>query len=239
MNSMNMTGMNPGQGGPVGGGMMMMNNGAPATPSNSESVDNMKQRFNTYIYDYFLNSGYHDHARALVRDDKFEMSLKQTLKSSPGGRRKDGEINGVDENAMDTDSKDDLVIPDDLPRPQIPSECAGSAFLFDWFCLFNDIFRASAQRAKRSGQRDVTSAQTYLEQTQVSPLRPLNNLTPQLIPNSSQQIQRMRESQQNAQLMRNPQMMAGQNQFAAMRGLRNGMTPNEMQRAAMSKHMFV
>jgi hypothetical protein len=48
----------------------------------------------------------------------------------------------------------------------------------------------------------------------------------------------MRENQQNAQLMRNPQMMPGQNQFAAMRGLRNGMT-NEMQRAAMSKHMFV
>jgi hypothetical protein len=174
MNSMNMTGMNPAQGGPVGGGMMLMNNGAPATPSNSESVDNMKQRLNTYIYDYFLNFGYHDHARALARDEKFDISLKQTMKSSPGGRRKDGEINGVDENAMDTDSKDDLVIPDDLPRPQIPSECPGSAFLFDWFCLFNDIFRASAQRAKRSGQRDGTPAQTYLDQTQVSP-PPLSN----------------------------------------------------------------
>jgi hypothetical protein len=167
MNSMNMAGMNPAQGGPVGG-MMMMNNGAPATPSNSESVD-MKQRLNTYIYDYFLNFGYHDHARALAQDEKFEIYLKQPMKSSPGGRRKDGEINGVDENAMDTDSKDDLVIPDDLPRPQVPNECPGSAFLFDWFCLFNDIFRASAQRAKRSVQRDSTPAQTYLEQTQVSP----------------------------------------------------------------------
>ena len=166
MNSMNMAGMNPAQGGPVGG-MMMMNNGAPATPSNSESVD-MKQRLNTYIYDYFLNFGYHDHARALAQDEKFEIYLKQPMKSSPGGRRKDGEINGVDENAMDTDSKDDLVIPDDLPRPQVPNECPGSAFLFDWFCLFNDIFRASAQRAKRSGQRDGTPAQTYLDQTQVS-----------------------------------------------------------------------
>jgi hypothetical protein len=49
----------------------------------------------------------------------------------------------------------------------------------------------------------------------------------------------MRENHQNAQLMRNPQMMSGQNQFAAMRGLRNGMAPNEMQRAAMTKQLFV
>jgi hypothetical protein len=157
------------QGGPVGGGMMMMNNGAPATPSNSDSIDIMKQRLNTYIYDYFLNFGYHEHARALARDDKFDISTKQPMKSSPGGRRKDGDINGVDENAMDTDSKDDLtLIPDDLPRPHVPNECPGSAFLFDWFCLFNDIFRASAQRAKKPGQRDGTPAQTYLDQTQVS-----------------------------------------------------------------------
>ena len=163
-----MTGLNPAQGGPVGGGMMMMNNGAPATPSNNES-DNMKLRLNTYIYDYFLNFGYHDHARALVHDGKFELSTKPPLKSSPGGHRKDGEINGVDENAMDTDSKDELtLIPDDLPRPQVPNECPGSAFLFDWFCLFHDIFRANAQRAKNRGQRDGTPAQTYLEQTQVS-----------------------------------------------------------------------
>lgn len=166
MNSMNMGGMNPAQGGPVGGGIMMMNNGAPATPSNSESLDNMKQRLNTYIYDYFLNFGYHDHARALVRDEKFDIFLKN--KSSPGGRRKEGEINGVDENTMDTDSKDDPLIPDDLPRPQIPNDCPGSAFLLDWFCLFNDIYRASAQRAKKPGQRDGTAAQQYLDQTQVS-----------------------------------------------------------------------
>jgi hypothetical protein len=90
------------------------------------------------------------------------------MKSSPGGRRKEGEINGLDENAMDTDSKDDPLIPDDLPRPQIPGECPGSAFLFDWFCLFNDIYIASAQRAKKPGHRDGSAAQQYLDQTQVS-----------------------------------------------------------------------
>jgi hypothetical protein len=57
--------------------------------------------------------------------------------------------------------------------------------------------------------------------------------------NALQQIQRLRENQQNAQLMRNPQMMAGQNQFAGMRQMRNGMAGNDMRAAAMSKHMFV
>ncbi len=166
MNQMTMAGMNPGQGGPVGGGgMMLMNNGAPATPSNGNTQDEMKQRLNTYIYDYFLNFGYHDHARALARDDKFEISAKNPVKSSPG-RRKDGEVNGVDENSMDTDSKDDLtLIPDDLPRPQVPNDCPGNSFLFDWFCLFNDIFKA--QRSRKPNSREMTAAHTYLEQTQV------------------------------------------------------------------------
>lgn len=164
MNQMNMAGMNPAQGGPVGGGMMMMNNGAPATPPNSNTQDEMKVRLNTYIYDYFLNFGYHDLARALWRDEKFSINV---VKQSPGDR-KDGGVNGVDENSMDTDSKDDLIIPDDLPKPQVPpdSSCAGSAFLFDWFCLFNDVFKA--QRSRKPNQRDVTSAHTYLEQTQVN-----------------------------------------------------------------------
>jgi hypothetical protein len=48
----------------------------------------------------------------------------------------------------------------------------------------------------------------------------------------------MRENQQNAQLMRNPQMMAGQNQFAGMRPMRSGMS-NDMRAAAMSKTLYV
>jgi hypothetical protein len=57
--------------------------------------------------------------------------------------------------------------------------------------------------------------------------------------NTTQQIQRMRENQQNAQLMRNPQMMSGQSQFANIRQMRNGMAGNDMRAAALSKHMFV
>ncbi len=52
-------------------------------------------------------------------------------------------------------------------------------------------------------------------------------------------MQRMRETQQNAQLMRGPQMIGGQNQFAGMRGVRNGMMPNDMRTANMQKSMSV
>ena len=169
---MNMAGMNPGVGGPVGGGMIMMNNGAPATPSNTNGPESMRQRLNTYIYDYFLNFGYHDHARALFNDAKFDLMTKPAIKSSPG-RRRDGEVNGVDENSMDTDSKDDLVIPDDLPRPSVPNECPGSAFLLDWFCLFFDIFQA---QRKKPIQGDPNFAHQYLQQTQVNCLQALPNI---------------------------------------------------------------
>ena len=165
MNPMNIGGMNPAQGGPVGGPMMMMmsNGAAPATPSNNMNQDQMRLRLNTYIYDYFLQFGYHDHARALARDEKFEISTKPIVKSSPG-RRKDDEVNGVDDNAMDTDSKDDLtLIPNDLPRPQIPADCPGSAFLYDWFSLFADILQ-SYRGKNKNPQNHIDQ---YLNQTRV------------------------------------------------------------------------
>ena len=147
--------------------MMMMNNGAGDTPTNSaNSMDVMKKKLNTYIYDYFLNFGYHDHARAILRDDKFEIDMKSDIKSSPRG--KNGEMNGIDDNGMDTDSKDDhnLLIPDDLPRPNLPNSGSGpgTAFLYDWFALFFDIYQA--QHFKTRGPKNMTAHQ-YLEQTQV------------------------------------------------------------------------
>lgn len=51
----------------------------------------------------------------------------------------------------------------------------------------------------------------------------------------------MRETQQNAQLnhLQNPRMMGAQNQFAGVRGMRNGMMTQDMRAAALSKTMFV
>ena len=164
---MNMPGMNPAAGGPVGGGMiMMMNNGNPSNAANSSSSSSshseLKRRLDTYIYDYFLKNGHHEHARALYRDDSIKLNTHPQTKSSPS-RRRDAEMNGIDENAMDTDSKDDInKIPDDLPKPMVPDN-AQCGFLYDWFGLFFDIWCAS--RNKKPD--DSGAAAQYLQQTQV------------------------------------------------------------------------
>lgn len=172
MNQMNVAGMNPGAGGPVGG-IPMMNNGstAPRSDPNGQNLqgDNVMQ-LNTYIYDYFLKRGYHECARALIQDESFTMSTSPASKSTPSHRR-DGEMNGVDGDAMATDSKDDVNkprIPDDFPRPNIPPGPGGgdvqqTPFLLDWFNLFWDIFLAQRKRSKNP------DAMHYVQQTQVCP----------------------------------------------------------------------
>lgn len=165
MNQMNVPGMNPGVGGP-GNGVPMINNGA-APPRSDAAVnqipDAMINNLNTYIYDYFLKRGYHDCARALVQDESIKLNT-DSAKSSPNQRR-DGEMNGVDADAMMTDGKDGerIKIPDDLPRPSVSSECPQSSFLLDWFSLFWDFFWA---QRKRGNSNDVRQ---YLSHTQVLP----------------------------------------------------------------------
>ena len=151
MNNM-MAGMNPAVGGPVGAGMAMMNNAA--TPGDIDQHEHLKVTLNTQIYDYLLKMGHFDSARSLVKDDKFHIQYK--AKSSPGRQ-----ANGVDD--MDTDSKDSHI-PDDLPRPSVPESGAG-CFLFDWHCLFNDIYKGARSKGK-PGQASVT--RQYLQTTEVS-----------------------------------------------------------------------
>lgn len=165
MNQMNVTGMNPGAGGPVGG-VPMMNNGSTA-PRNDGNVSNIPEtminNLNTYIYDYFLKRGYHECARALVKDESIKLNTEPPTKTSPGHRRED--MNGVEGDAIMTDSKDGdkIKIPDDLPRPNLASESQQSSFLLDWFSLFWDFFWA---QRKKGNSNDVRQ---YLQHTQVIP----------------------------------------------------------------------
>jgi hypothetical protein len=165
---MNMAGMNPAavSGGPVGGGMTMMNAGSPAMqPSNGMSPDQVKSQLNTYIYEYFLKLGHYDIARTLLREDKFDIRTKPPVKQSPG-RRKESEVNGVDGDAMDTDIKDD--IPDDLPRPVHAGDAPtpGVGFLFEWFSIFSDLF--TAHRSNKVSSGPMGPAAQYLIQHQVT-----------------------------------------------------------------------
>ncbi|KAH8431175.1 putative cAMP-dependent protein kinase pathway protein (Som1) [Aspergillus melleus] len=197
MNQMNVAGMNPGAGGPVGG-VPMVNNGS-AAPRNDGTMNNISEQMinnlNTYIYDYFLKRGYHDCARALLKDDAMKLSTEPPIKSSPGHRR-DNEVNGVDGDAMMTDGKDGekMKIPDDLPRPNLPSEGQQSPFLLDWFSLFWDFFWA---QRKKGNSNDVRQ---YLQH--------------------NQNFMRMREQHHN-QLLRQQPMMPGQLNIR-----RNGVPPN-------------
>ena len=170
MATMNMPGMNPAAmaaGGPVGGGMIMMNNGNPATQVNNTSPDHIKAQLNTYIYEYFLKLGHYDLARTLLKEEKLELRTKALVKASPG-RRKDTEVNGVDGDAMETDVKDD--IPEDLPRPLHVSDAnaPGMGFLFEWFSIFSDLFTAHRSSKMQSGQGgSMGTAAQYLMQHQV------------------------------------------------------------------------
>ncbi|KAL4792726.1 hypothetical protein BDV19DRAFT_246658 [Aspergillus venezuelensis] len=213
---MNMAGMNPNVnnvGGPVGG-VPMVNNGSMA-PRNDGSLNNIPDimigNLNTYIYDYFLKRGYHDCARALVKDDAFKLNTEPSIKTSPGQRR-EGEVNGVDGDAMMTDGKDGdkNKIPDDLPVPSISSDGQQSSFLLDWFSLFWEFFWS---QRKKGNNADVRQ---YLQHTQ--------------------NMMRMREQQQQNQMFRNPQqMMPGQmGRLNNMRG--NGMVPANLQKTAMQNN---
>lgn len=160
MNHIDMAGMNA-IGGPVGG-MPMMNNGIGLGASRN-AQDTWRMSLNTYIYDYFIKNELYDCARAFLASD-VPINTDSPPKLSPG-RRRDGDVNGVDENTMDTDSKEDLHSkrPDDLPIPILPPDCPDNSFLFDWWCLFWDIFGAQRKKPKPGDG----PAMQYVQHTQV------------------------------------------------------------------------
>ncbi|KAI1340151.1 hypothetical protein F5Y15DRAFT_415042 [Xylariaceae sp. FL0016] len=146
-------------GGPVGGPMPMMNNNVNnvlAAQQVQRSDSNNRANLNTYIYDYFLREGMYDCARAMLNSDQ-QMNVK---KESPGRRDENGNAlgNGVGDDPMDTDSKDDIDSkrPSDLPAPNVPSG-SDSCFLYEWFCLFWDML--SAQRNKGGSQNRLRQNQ--------------------------------------------------------------------------------
>lgn len=150
-----MAGMNA-MGGPVGGGMPMMNNGGAAGGRQPMPVtgSDQRERLNTYIYEYFLRNGMFDCARSLLNSDQ----PINTLKDSPGRHQED---------SADGDSKEDIDSkrPDDLPLPNLPKETPESCFLYEWWCVFWDMFNAQRGKTDSTG-RQVAN---YISHTQVRP----------------------------------------------------------------------
>ncbi|MCJ1405479.1 hypothetical protein MMC11_008707 [Xylographa trunciseda] len=177
---MNMNGLNVGNG--ATGGMPMLSNGtngvASRTGSDQDREVDYKSRLNTSIYDYFLKQESYDCARALLKSG---LTVRTTNKPSPGRRQ-----NGVDEDSIDADSKDDIDSqrPQDLPLPEHMDGTDSNSFLLDWFSLFWDVFFA----ARKDSKKTSSQALQYVHHTQ--------------------QQNRMRQEQQQ-QMMRNPGMMGG------------------------------
>lgn len=155
-------------GGPVGGPPMMNNGAMPqqgGPQRQPQVVDRDRENrtlLNTYIYEYFLQYGMFDCARAILNSDS-QLKLKKE-----GGRDENGNLvgNGLGDDAMDTDSKDDMgdhKRPDDLPAPQLPMPLPDSAFLYEWFCLFWDMLNAQkGLGSTRTVNQYVSQQQVYL-----------------------------------------------------------------------------
>jgi len=163
MNNINMANMPMGNipmaGVPASGGPVAMMNNALAA-GQAQRPENNRATLNTYIYDYFLREGMYDCARAMLHSDQ----ALNVHKSSPRRDENGNTVgNGMGDDAMDTDSKDDIDSkrPADLPAPNVP-DGGDSCFLYEWFCLFWDML--SAQRHKGGVSPQVTQ---YVNHTQV------------------------------------------------------------------------
>ncbi|CAG7556312.1 unnamed protein product [Fusarium equiseti] len=220
-----MASMNP-MGGPVGGAPMpMMNNGAvnpqqaaaaaaAAASRQHQANDNQRSILNTYIYEYFIRMGMYQCARSLLESDQQVNVLKDGA-----NRRRDENgnvINGVGDDPMDTDSKDDIdsKLPEDLPPPKLPMPASDTSFLYEWFSLFWDIYYA--QRAK-SGNNTINQ---YVQHTQ--------------------QQSRLKQNQQQ-ELLRQMRPDMTQQQYQMMRNMQNGgmamnMKQGNLARAAMANN---
>lgn len=155
MNNINMSGMPQG---PSLGPPSQMGNGLPRQQQRPMPNNESQQRtqLNTYIYEYFISNEMWDCARAIV-DSKQPIN---TIQKSPTARDHMGLDNGDD--PSNDDSKANILDQRGLPLPNLPRECPESCFLYEWWCLFWDMF--NAQRGK-----EVNSAvHQYAAHTQVS-----------------------------------------------------------------------
>ncbi|KAL6890389.1 hypothetical protein GGI43DRAFT_387590 [Trichoderma evansii] len=196
-----MANMTP-MGGPVGGAPMpMMNNNAMnpqmAVAGAQRQMQDQRSTLNTYIYEYFLRHQMYDCARSLLASDQ-----QVNVNKEAGGRRENGAMNGVDD-PMDTDSKDDSdsKLPDDLPPPKLPMPASDTSFLYEWFCVFWDIY--TAPRAK-AGNHMVNQ---YVQHTQQQRMKQsqqqemLRQMRPELSAQQQYQAQFMRNMQNNNMTM--------------------------------------
>lgn len=136
---MNMAGMNQ-IGGPVGCGQPT--NGIQGGRRNTPEEPAHQDRFHGYIYEYFIKEKHWDVARSMLQAG---LVSGHSQKASPGGRP----LNGV--NDLSDDVKEEKK-PDDLPEPPIQQQTPGAeySFLWEWWCVFWDMYKARRGQAQNS-----------------------------------------------------------------------------------------
>jgi hypothetical protein len=132
-------------------GNTMGNNGVAGGQRMAQGDDNQRKALlNTYIYEYFLTNDMHDCARQLIGSG-VPINL----------RRRDANGNPIDGDDEDSKNGLDMKRPDDLPAPALSDIVPESCFLYEWWCLFWDIF--NAQRGRTVPQ----NVRGYIDNTQV------------------------------------------------------------------------
>ncbi|KAL5610909.1 hypothetical protein FOBRF1_007026 [Fusarium oxysporum] len=138
-------------GGPVRDAPMAMTNNCAVAPHGAprqrRENDKKRTQMNTYIYEYFLCYGMLDCAYAILNAD----SGVKVQKHSPGSPHDDkgGWLrNALPDESIETglDSKR-LEL---LPAPNVPNLSPEGCFLYEWFCLFWDIFKAQKDECESS-----------------------------------------------------------------------------------------
>ncbi|KAH7110923.1 hypothetical protein EDB81DRAFT_953950 [Dactylonectria macrodidyma] len=133
-----------------GGSMPMVNSRAVApktAPRQLQVNGNNRTLLNTYIYHYFLHYGMFDCACAILNSDSKVKVQKHGRDSSLGNK---GGLLGNDLGHGSIDPGLDSNHPEHLPAPNVPNLSPDICFLYEWFCLFWDIFNARTDKGGSS-----------------------------------------------------------------------------------------
>ena len=169
---MNQMDNKPQQPGPINMNQNNINMAGGATPAGMEhqvptrSADSESRRMlDTYIYEYFIKHDMAECARAMLNCPNADVQMDGNYRPSPDGRpKKEGDMNGVGDDAMDSgdgDNGEDSKSAKNLPAPKGVPTHPGS-FLYEWFTCFMDIYYARNKLPGASMQ-----ANAYVNNAQV------------------------------------------------------------------------
>jgi hypothetical protein len=194
-----------------------------------------RSQLNKYIYDYFLQNHMWDCARALLSADNTVGTKSENGKSGATHNH------GVSDDAMDTDNKDDIdqKAPEDLPAAAIGNTAASdSAFLYDWFCLFWDMYHAQRHKNGNGSIHQYvshTQAQSRLKQSQQQEM--LRQMRPDGNPISMQQLHQMQQIQAMRMQNNGPiAMNMKQGGNLARTAMANNQNPQQAMQMMHAKH---